>query len=260
VFVAGRALEFGVESRILEDDAGEVEPGDRGAAAEVEDTGGIAVEEVDGSGGEERGVGRGGDEVLDDADGLSGAGEAEHGFDEVAAVGGAAGRTEDARGTEDEGAVEVGLGVEFAGEFGDGVGAEGVGGVGLDVGAAEGAVEDVVGGVVDEAGVDLAAGDGEVADGEGVGHEGGLGFAFGDVDLIVGGGVEDDLGVKGGEGLFDGDGVGYIDLAAFVAPDFVAAFAEFGAEFLAELSAATEYYCFWVHSTNITGSHTLGRK
>ena len=178
---------------------------------------------VGGGFGEGGGVSGGGDILLDDLDGFAGEGEAEHGFDEVAPGGVATAGAEDAAGAENEGLIVVGAGEVFAGEFGYAVGADGAGEIGFDVRTSEGAIEDVVGGEVDELGVDLSAGDGEIAGAEGVGLVGDSGFAFGDVDHVVGGRIENDGGIDFGEFGFEGGEVGDIDRGPVEGGDGIAA-------------------------------------
>ena len=173
-----------------------------------------SVDEIGGGFGESGGVSRRGDVLLDDLNWFAGEGESEHRFDEIPASGSATARAKDAAGAEDEGFVVVGAGEIFAGEFGYAVRPDGAGEVGFDVGPTEGAVEDVVGGEVDELGVDLPAGDGEIAGAKSVGLVGNGGFSFGDVDHVVGGGVEDDGGIDFGELGFEGGEVGDIDRGA----------------------------------------------
>src|ERR1039457_4446585 len=165
VFALVGGEEDGVDPSRFEDEAGKLEPGYRRAAADVEEAGDVVLHQVDGAGGEQRGEGRGADVVFHYADGVGGGGEAEDQLDEIGTAVGQSAGAEDAGSAPRQGAVEVGLAAEFAGEFGDGVGAEGVGGVLLDIGMAGTAIEDVIGGEGDELGVGLAAGEGQVAHG-----------------------------------------------------------------------------------------------
>ena len=79
----------------------------------------------------------------------------------------------------------------LAGEFGGAVDVERAGGVGLDVGCRLGAVEDVVGGEVDDGGAEAGGLFAEDAGGGGVDGVGEFGLALGLVDGGVGGGVDD---------------------------------------------------------------------
>src|SRR5258708_3420182 len=82
---------------------------------------------------EQRGGSRGSNMVFRQRDRVGRGGQAEHELKEVAAGGDQSPGSEDAGSADDQGAVEIGLGVKFAGEFGNGVGAEGMGRVFLDV-------------------------------------------------------------------------------------------------------------------------------
>ena len=114
--------------------------------------------------------------------------------------------------------------------------------------SAGGAVEDVVGGEVNQLRVQLPAGHGQVADREGVGDEGGLRFIFGDVHLIVGGGVQHQRGVGLSQDAFDAGGIADIDAGAVETGDVITAPGEFMHEFHAELSpAAKDDYVALVH-------------
>jgi hypothetical protein len=157
------------------------------------------------------------------------------------AVGQSAG-SEDAGSAHHQDAVEVGLGVEFAGEFGDGVGAEGMGGVLLDIGMAGTAIEDVIGGEVDQLGVGLAAGEGQVAHGQRVDQKGGQRLLLGDIDLIIGGGVEDHFGIAVGQGVLHGQRVGDVHLGAIPGHDGEPALPEFTDQLSAQLSGGSEDY------------------
>ena len=107
-------------------------------------------------------------------------------------------------------------------------------GVVLAVGAMGAAVEDVIGGDVDDACADLAGGRGEVADGVAVDLEAAFGVALGAIDGGVGGAI-DDVGLataadKVGDGVTVaevefvdvGQGEGVVRVAVDAAADGVA--------------------------------------
>ena len=83
---------------------------------------------------------------------------------------------------------------EFAVALGAAVDAQRVGGIVLRVGALLGAVEDVVGGVVDEEGAEPRGLLAKNTRRNGVDRDGRLAVGFGLVDGGVGGGVDDDVG------------------------------------------------------------------
>ena len=116
------------------------------------------LDQADDAVGEVPGVGRRADLVVDDEDLVLVGGEAQHRLDEVAAA-----DPEEPGGADDEVARVGGRGRLLAGELGAAVGGERRRLVALDVGRALGAVEDVVGGDVDDAGADRRGGGGDVA-------------------------------------------------------------------------------------------------
>ena len=118
-----------------------------------------------------------------------GRGEAQHRLDEVAAA-----DPEEPGGADDEVALVGGGGRLLAGQLGAAVGRERRRLVGLHVGRALGAVEDVVGGDVDDAGADLGRGGGDVAGAVAVDREGRLLGLLGAVDVGPGGAVDDHVG------------------------------------------------------------------
>src|SRR3954471_16052178 len=107
---------------------------------------------------------------------------------------------------------------------------------------AGGSIEDVIGRKMDEAGVDLAAGEGEVAHGEGVDEEGGLRLLLGDVDLVIGGCVEDDFRILLREGVFDGGAIGDIDSRPRPAGHFVSTRFELPHQLDSKLARGSEHY------------------
>jgi hypothetical protein len=74
-----------------------------------------------------------------------------------------------------------------------------------------------------------------------------LRFLLGDVDLIIGGGVEDDLGVDTGERALDGGAIGDIDLGAGEAGNRVSTRFQLGDQFDGKLPGSSENNCFAVH-------------
>src|ERR1017187_1088417 len=98
-----------------------------------------------------------------------------------------------------------------------------MGGIVLGIGMVRAAVKNVVGGEVDQAGIHLPAGQRQVAHGQAIHQEGGLRLLFGNIHLVIGGGVEDDVGIGLGERALDGGGIGDIDLCALPAGDGIAA-------------------------------------
>ena len=156
-------------------------------------------------------AGPGGGSVLVGDDFELGAfgGEFEDGEEEVFAGG-----SVDPGGTEDDvGGSGGGEGL-LAGEFGGSVDAEGVGRVGFEVGRGFGAVEDVVGGEVEDCGADLGGFLAEDAGGFGVDGGGYLGLGFGFVDGGVGGWVDDPAGVGCADVGADGGLGGEVEVGA----------------------------------------------
>ncbi len=96
-------------------------------------------------------------------------------------------------------------------------------GILLGIGAAGAAVKNVVGREVDQAGVDLPAGQRQVAHGQAIHLEGGLGLLFGDIHLVIRGGVEHHVGVGAGKRALDGGAIGDIDLCPLPAGDGIPA-------------------------------------
>ena len=210
----------------------------------MKDAGLVVGHQIDGARSQQRSVRRGSHKVLDDPDGLAPLGEAQHQFDEVAAIRGASAGSENARGPDDQRVVEIGLGVEFSRQFGDGVRAQGMGGVGFHVGTAQGTVEDVVGRIMHQTRIHLAAGQREIPHRQRVGLISGLRFPFRHIDLVVSRRVEDHRGIEIRKHFLNLPRVADIDLPAFVTLDFVAPLAQLGAEFLPKLSTTAKYRCF----------------
>jgi len=123
--------------------------------------------------------------------------------------------------------IQVSLGVELAGQFGDCVGAQRVRRIVFDVRMPGASVEDVIGGKMNQARVDLAAGDGQVADREAVHQEGGLRLFFGNIHLVVSRCVEYHVGSGARQGAFHRRGIGNIHLAAPPTGDGVAPVPQF---------------------------------
>jgi hypothetical protein len=102
----------------------------------------------------------------------------------------------------------------FAGELGAAVGAAGCGVVVLAVGPVEVAAEDVVGGDMNEPRVLVGCCFGEVPGGYGVDGVGGVLVGLGGVDGGVGGAVDDDVGLRVGDGAAYGVGVCDVEVIA----------------------------------------------
>jgi len=112
--------------------------------------------------------------------------------------------------------------------------------IGFDIRTRGSAVENVIGGEVDELRVDLAAGDREISHSQSIYQEGGLRLSFSDVDVVIGGGIEDDFRVGAGERALDGFGIGDIDLAAVPGHHGVMTGAKLANELDAELAGGAE--------------------
>ena len=138
--------------------------------------------------------------------------EAEHGVDEVVAV-----AAVEPGGADDPGTRVCRKGFGFAVAFGASVDAGRVGRVVLAVGAAAVAVEDVVGGNVEEFGADVGGQACDVRRTCNVKFGAEFGVVFGFVDGGVGGAVDDcRYRCGGGKGVrkgLEGCGVGYVDFA-----------------------------------------------
>jgi hypothetical protein len=76
--------------------------------------------------------------------------------------------------------------------------------------------------------VDLTAGKSQVAHGQGVHLEGGHGLSLGYVNLIVGGGIEDDRRIELRQAPLDRRGVGDVYAGALKGGNLVTAGGEFG--------------------------------
>ena len=190
--------------------------------------------------GQRGGEGRRGDVILHHFDRRAFRREPQHHLDEISARGIEAAGTVDARGANHQRLVEIGARIELARELRDSVSAQRTGGIVFGIGAAGKPVEDVVGGKVDQLRVDLAAGDGQVADGEAVDHERRQGLLFGDVDLVVSGGVEHNGGVVLGQRVLDLRGVGNIDLGPFKTGDLIIAGGKYRFQFDTQLSTTAK--------------------
>ncbi len=208
----------------------------------MEQAGEIVLHQVDGAGGQQRSEGGRGHVVFHYPYGVRGSREAEHQFDEVAAGGRQSTGSEDAGSADHEGTVEISLRVEFAGELGNCVGAEGVRQILLDIGMPGGAIEHVIGGEVDQLGVDLPARESQVAHRQRVHQKGGLRLLFGDVHLVIRRGVEDHLRVIVCKGVLNCGRVGNIDLGAIPGHDTEPPILEFADQLDAKLSGGPENY------------------
>jgi hypothetical protein len=167
--------------------------------------------------GEVPGVGRRADLVADDGDLAAVLGQLQHRLDEVAAA-----DAEEARGADDE-VTLVGSGDRLLpGQLGATVGRERRRLVALDVRRALGAVEDVVGGDVDDPGFHLRRRCGNVAGTAAVDGEGGLLGRLGAVDVGPGGAVDHHVGPLQLQPAAKRGGGGDVELGAAVADHLVA--------------------------------------
>src|SRR5581483_4342523 len=119
--------------------------------------------------------------------------------------------------------------------------------IGFDVRTSLRAVEDVVCRVMDELCVDLAAGHGDVANGECIGLEGGERFPLSDVDLVVSGGVDHHLRVRFGERLFDTMCIRNIERLPVEWLNSPSAAPKFAAQFDTELAATAKDHDLLLH-------------
>src|SRR5206468_9891003 len=131
--------------------------------------------------------------------------------------------------TRTEGADEI-----LAGQLAQPVNADRAGGIVLAPGMTPLVVEaeDVIGAEVDEQRAEIAADEGQLADGPGVDGEGGFRFTLGAVDEVVGGAVDDDGGADGVEEAAQVGGAGEVGVGAGERNDFSR---QAGAEVAAEL-------------------------
>lgn len=159
--------------------------------------------DVQQGGGDVAGIGGGAALVGYDAEAVAFAAEAEHGFHEVVAV-----FAEHPGGAQDDVARAGGLHGLFAGQFALAVYRLGIGRVGFAVGVFGAAVENVVGGNMQDGGACGVGAAGEVFGTFDVGGIGGGRFAFGFVHGGVGGGVDDHGGLFALDGLQYGGTVG----------------------------------------------------
>src|SRR5690242_21285664 len=116
-------------------------------------------------------------------------------------------------------------------------------GVSFVVGTPERSVEDIIGRVMHEARINLAASDRQIPHRQRVSHVRSLRLALRNIDLIVSGGIEDHGWIEFGERLLYLRPITDVNLPSFIAANFVPAFAQLGAKFLSELSTAAEYNC-----------------
>jgi hypothetical protein len=181
--------------------------------------------------------------ICHHADGLAAFREPEHQLDEIAARGGQPARAKDPGGAHDQRFVQVCLSVQLAGQLGYGIRAQRVGGIVFGVGMAGSAIEDVVGGEVNQPRVDLAAGQREVAHGQRVDQERRLRLLFGNIHLIVGRRIENDLRVRLRQRVFDRCAVRDIDLPPLPAHDGVSTRLEAANQLDAELAGGSENHC-----------------
>ena len=224
----------------LEDQPGILEPGDRDAAADVKDSIQALVHQVRRARGQPRGVGRGGEVVLDHANGLAGGGQPQHQFDEIPARRVQRARPEDSRSADDQRFVQISLGEQLSGQLGNRIGAQRVRRVELRVSPAGGAVEDVVGREVDEMGIHLPAGDGDVPDRQRIDRECGVRFALRHIHLVIGRGVHYNRWVQRADGFFHLKPVRDIDNVAVPPRDVITPGGELGGQLLAQLAGVTQ--------------------
>jgi hypothetical protein len=139
----------------------------------------------------------------------SAVGGVEHGAQEVLA-GGAI----DPGGAQHDGVGQRGEYGLFAGQLARAINAGGGGEVGLDIGGGFGAVEDIVGGDMHQPGARGGAELGEAGRAGGVGGVGGVWLGLSTIDRCIGGGVEDDCWLDGGEGGVDRVGAVEVEIGA----------------------------------------------
>ena len=127
--------------------------------------------------------------VGDDAQAVAIGRQLEHGLGEVATM-----RTDDPAGSQDQVALVGVRQSEFAVALGKAVNALRVGGIVFSIGALLGAVEDIVGGVVDDEGSELGGLLAKNARRDGVDRGSALLIALRLVDRSIGSGVDDESG------------------------------------------------------------------
>jgi hypothetical protein len=175
------------------------------------------LDQADDAVGEVPGVGRRADLVADNGDLAPGLGQLQHRVDEVAAA-----EPEEAGRADDEVALVRRGDSLLAGELGAAVGRKRRRLVALHVRRALEAVEDIVGGDVENARFHLRGRSGDVAGAAAVDGEGGLLGRLGTVDVGPGGAVDDDVGPLEVELAVERPRVGDVELGAAVADDVVA--------------------------------------
>ena len=161
--------------------------------------------ELGGNIGEQRGRGGYPPLVGDDTQAVAIGGQLEHGLGEVAAMG-----ADDPAGTQDQVARVGGLQCQFPVALGQAVDALRVGGIVFDVGALLGAVEDVVGRVVDDEGTEPGGFFAENARRDGVDRGSAFLIALGLVDSRVGRRIDDDIRADVANQLANGFRVGKV--------------------------------------------------
>ena len=233
-----RADHGGVAAGGRDDLADELEPRHGSGVGEVMDA--ASSFEGDLTKGDREVGGEGGvaDLIVDEAEVVAFADEAEHGGDHVVAVFSAY-----PRGAHGRGAAAEGGGFGLSGEFRSAVGAGRVDAVPFAVGTVEGSVEDVVGADLHEVAAVGVDGFGEPSDGEAVDEVGPLLLGFTGVDAGVGSAVDDSVRSGLGDGGVHTGSVGDVEPVATSGDDLVAGFGADARDVASELSlgAGDEY-------------------
>ncbi len=119
--------------------------------------------------------------------------------------------------------------------------------VGFGIGPASRAIEHIIGGKMNKTGVQLTAGERQIAHGQGVDLEGGQRFLFGHIHLVVSCGIEHQLRIPRCENRLDLSVIRDVELFAIPTDGFVTAFTQFANQFNAELTTAADNCCFSSH-------------
>src|SRR5215472_11890403 len=98
--------------------------------------------------------------------------------------------------------------------------------VGFNIRPSEAAIENIIGGKVDQAGVVLAAGDSKIAHCQRICVVSSARLLLSDIHLIVGGGIENHLRFDAGQSALNLSRAGHVNLHSLVARDFISTAAQ----------------------------------
>ncbi len=221
--------------RLVEDQLRELEPGNRLAPADVEDPLQIPLQQIDRTVGQQRRIGRRRNVILHHANRLSFARQPQHQLGKIAARRAQPARPEHARRPHNQRPLQISLYIKFTGEFRNRISAQRMCRIGLEIGPAQLAVEHVVGRKMYQSGVVLAARESYIPNAQRVGFVSGERFPFGDIHLVVGGGIEDRPRIEFGQRALHLLAIADVQLFALEAAYFISAPLQLRAQLHAQL-------------------------